>query len=376
MLKIFKNLFEFFKLYKIINKFVNQNFKIVFYSENKIYQKYSYILLNSLADKYPNQVLYASSDKNDIIDNEKITNLYVGKQFSLQYFFLKLKAKNLFTTTIDIGNNILSKTKKVNNYIYYFHSPVSTTKVYTAKAFDNYDTILCIGGFQKNEIQKREQIKGINKKKLIEAGYFYFDYLNNKIHKNFDSEEVLLAPSWNYNEKNFINEDFDLVIEHLIKNDFKVRFRPHPEHFKRSLKFINYLKAKYFSKNFIFDDEIENFSSMQKAKCLITDNSGIAIEYVLILKKPTFYFQSKNKIHNTDVNEFKDMLNIEEHIKKKFGYTFDRSGIENLKTFIIENLENHSDEKLLKIDNFLEQNFYNYNNTAKFLIKNIENIII
>ena len=74
------------------------------------------------------------------------------------------------------------------------------------------------------------------------------------------------------------------------------------------------------------------------------------------------------------MNEFKDMLNIEEHIKKKFGYTFDRSGIENLKTFIIENLENHSDEKLLKIDNFLKKNFYNYGNTIDYFDKNFSKI--
>ena len=167
MLKTLKNLFEFFRLFKIINKYANQNFKIVFYSENQTYQKYSYILLNYLAENYPHEVLYVSSDKNDVLENKKIIYLHIGNQFLLQFFFIRLKAKNLFTTTTDLGNNILSKTKKVKNYIYYFHSPVSTTKVYTAKAFDNYDTILCIGEFQKNEIQKREEID--NKKVLIVA---------------------------------------------------------------------------------------------------------------------------------------------------------------------------------------------------------------
>ena len=333
MLKTLKNLFEFFRLFKIINKFANQNFKIVFYSENQTYQKYSYILLNYLAEKYPNEILYVTSDKNDVLENKKIIFLHIGNQFLLQFFFLKLKAKNLITTTTDLGNNILSKTKKVKNYIYYFHSPVSTTKVYTTKAFDNYDTILCIGEFQKNEIQKREEMENINKKKLIECGYFYFEYLNKKINQNVIPDEILLAPSWNYDEKNFINEDFDLIIEHLIENNLKVRFRPHPEHLKRSSKFINHLKDKYLSKNFIFDNEIENYISMEKAKCLITDNSGIAIEYILILKKPVFYFESKYKIHNKDVSKFEDMFNVEEYIKKEFGYI-----LKKLKLKISKNL--------------------------------------
>ena len=48
-----KDLAEFFTLTKKINYFVNQNFKIVFYSENKTYQKYSKILLDYLINSYP-----------------------------------------------------------------------------------------------------------------------------------------------------------------------------------------------------------------------------------------------------------------------------------------------------------------------------------
>ena len=44
---------------------------------------------------------------------------------------------------------------------------------------------------------------------------------------------------------------------------------------------------------------------MQKAKCLITDNSGIAIEYTLIFKRPVFYYKSLDKIHNKEIENFK-----------------------------------------------------------------------
>ena len=154
MLQILNNLSEFFKLFEKINKFTNNNFKIVIYSENKTYQKYSKILIDNLIEKFPNQILYATSDKDDFINDANIKNLYIGKSYSLQYFFTKIKSENLITTTIDLGNNLLKKTNNIKNYIYFFHSPVSTTKVYTSAAFDNYDTILCIGDFQKNEIQK------------------------------------------------------------------------------------------------------------------------------------------------------------------------------------------------------------------------------
>ena len=34
---------------------------------------------------------------------------------------------------------------------------------------------------------------------------------------------------------------------------------------------------------------------MENAKCLITDSSGIAIEFVLLFKKPVLYFEIMKK---------------------------------------------------------------------------------
>ena len=375
MLQTIKSIIEFFRLYGTITKFTNVNYKIVIYSENKIYQKYSKILLENLIKRFPNQILYASSDKNDFIGNDNIKNLYIGKTYSLQYFFSKIKSENLLTTTIDLGNNLLKKTNNIKNYIYFFHSPVSTTKVYTTAAFDNYDTILCIGDFQKDEIQKRENIQKINSKKLIECGYFYFDYLIGKHKDNSINDEILIAPSWNYNEKNFINENFDQIIESLLKKNNIVKFRPHPEHFKRSKNFINYLEKKHSSKNFILDKDIENFDSMQKAKCLITDNSGIAIEYTLIFKRPVFYYKSLDKIHNKEIENYKDLFNLEDHLKKQFGYTFMDNQIDNLDSFIKSNIIDFNQNHISKINQFVNNTFYNFSKTKEFLNINMRDIL-
>ena len=53
---------------------------------------------------------------------------------------------------------------------------MSTTKVYTAGAFDSFDIILCNGDYQLKEIRKREMIKKIREKQIIQTGYFYLDY--------------------------------------------------------------------------------------------------------------------------------------------------------------------------------------------------------
>jgi len=378
MQKFLKNIIIFLQNYKIINQISSKNFKIVFFSEHRNYQKYSSILIEAMINEYPNEILYVSTDKNDFIDNKNIKNLFLKNDYIAQFFFLKLKCKNMLTTTIDLGNNILAKSKNVINYIYYFHSPVSTTRVYTNKAFDNYDTILCIGNFQKEEIRRREKIKNIKKKKIIDLGYPYFDYLKNKLDRTkFDkSNNILVAPSWNYNEKNYINEDFSLIIDSLLETGFNVIFRPHPEHFKRSKKFIEDIKNKNLNKNFLFDNENENFSSMQKSISLITDNSGIAIEYSLILKRPVFYYDSLKKTHNSDIDNFNDMFNLEETLKNNFGYIFNYSNIINLGEFISNNIVNFNNTKKDNLDRFLYKNFFNVYKTKAFIKRNINNFIV
>ena len=64
-------------------------------------------------------------------------------------------------------NNIIKKNSFVKNYIYFFHGAVSTTRIYTSTAFDNYDTILCNGEYQIKEIKQREELESLKEKKLI-----------------------------------------------------------------------------------------------------------------------------------------------------------------------------------------------------------------
>ena len=336
--------------------------KYLFYSEDKQYQKYAYLLIETLAKKYPQEIYYISSEIDDKIENLNVKNIFIGKGLMLGIFFSIIRAQNIFLTLTDLGNHTVSKTKNVDKYIYYFHAPVSTTKNYTATAFDNYDTILCNGDYHLNEIRKRELIKKIKKKELIKTGYFYFDYLNNRMNKKIEAKEVLIAPSWNYNSKNFINENLEKIIQSVLDKDHTVKFRPHPESFKRSMLTINALRNKFFNSKFILDETSENINAMENAKCLITDSSGIAIEFVLLFKKPTLYFEDNNKIHNVEFNNYKDLITMDQKVKDTFGYTFKSEDINELYLLIdksIGEFTNKDDE----IKNFIDKNFYNYGRT-------------
>ncbi len=338
--------------------------KYIFFSENKNYQKFSYLLIETIIKKYPKEVYYVSSELDDTFENSDVINFFIGKGFLLNIFFLIVRANNMFLTTTDLDNNAIKKTNNVDKYIYYFHGAVSTTKVYTATAFDNYDIILCNGDYQINEIRKRESIKKIKKKKLIKTGYFYFDYLTQRINKQIVPNEILIAPSWNYNQKNFINENIKEIIQSVLNQGYIVNFRPHPETFKRSITTINNIKQRFSNESFFLDDKPENINSMENARCLITDNSGIAIEFVLLFKKPVLYFEDSDKIHNIDFSDYSELVSMDKKVKEIFGYTFKKENIKDLDVLINKSISEFVNKET-EINNFVDENFYNFGSTTK-----------
>jgi hypothetical protein len=354
--------------YSIIKNILNYSsnkIDFLFYSENKTYQKYSISIIEVLSKKYPNNVFYVSSDYEDRIDLSGVKNFYIGRGFLMRLFFQTVKAKNFFLTLTDLDNHILKKTKNVDKYIYYFHAPVSTFKNYTETAFDNYDFIFCNGEYHLKEIRIREEIKNLKKKELIRTGYFYFDYLSEKISLNIDPNHILIAPSWNYQHTNFIDENFIKILNSLLNKKKNVIFRPHPEHFKRSRKILDDINNKFknFS-NFNFDNHSENFQSMEKAKCLITDSSGISLEYLFLTKRPVFYLNGIDKIHNKKFTDFKDLESIDKITKDQFGFNFDMKNIENLDLFIDECIQKFQ-SKLPLLNKFIDSNFFNFGSTKE-----------
>lgn len=372
----YKNFFSSFNELIKLNQLIKSNvinLKFIFFSENKTYQKFTKILIDVLSEKYPKQVYYFSLDKNDIIESTNVNNFFIYNNYLAKFFFDNIKGENLFLTLTDLDNHFLKKTTNIKNYIYYFHSPVSTIKNYTPKAFDNYDTILCNGKFQAKEIRFREDLKKLNRKKIINTGYFYFDYLKEKFDFNINNNEVLIAPSWNYSQVNFLNENFVDLINILLQKGEKVIFRPHPEHLKRSSKILNKIIRNNSNPNFYFDDNHENIYSMQKSKCLITDSSGIAMEYMLILKRPVLYLDEHDKIHNKDIHDYSNIDIIDYEIKKKFGYLFKQKDFTNIDN-IINDAEEKFKYKLKHIEYFINENFFNYGKTKKFLENNLDKI--
>jgi len=358
-LKNLNSLFSFF--------FQKEEFKsVVFYSEGINYKNYFIDIIKTLIEKYGIKITYVSSEEKDIIENSSVKNIFIGKGAIRTIFFSTLKCKNLILTLTDLDNLYLKKSKLCEKYIYLFHSGISTHRGYTKKAFWNYDIILCNGNYQLEELTEMEKIYNLRKKKLLKSGYPYLDYLKKKNDRKISNEikHILIAPTW-INDNNNLFEDFSIkIIETLVSNKYQVTLRPHPEHFRISRKIIESLNEK-FSKfiNFSIEKGINNLNSLIKSDLLITDYSGISLEYILGLKKPVIFINSSKKINNEEYAKV-NLDSIENELRNSFGYQLNTNNLDNI-TKMIKVIETNGVPKKEEIDKFISKSFYNFGNSAE-----------
>jgi len=310
--------------------------QIVFYSENQD----SMFIFKSLIDELINQditICYVTSSKDDPnlkSSNEKIKTFCIGEGITRTKFFLNLKADILIMTMPDLGTSYVKRSKVYPvHYVFMFHAIASTHLVYKKNAFDNYDSILCVGNFQIDEIRSREKLYKLDAKNLIETGYSHLDNLMKKYSTNKqipinDPIQVLIAPSWS--DDGLFETAIEKNISILLDSGFKVTLRPHPMTQKKSEKKINSLSQKFSSNsNFILEKNIPNFDSFMKSDIMITDWSGAAIEYAFTLERPVLYIDVPKKIHNPDYEKLPE-IPLEISIRDKIGEIISLSDMEVL----------------------------------------------
>ena len=368
--KSFYNLIRFFILEKNKKEFV-------FFSESRFYRDHFTELIDQLKKKNQNNIILITSDEeDDKFFKNKINCFYIKNYFILSLLFKLISCKFIIMTLTDLGSH-LKKSKNCKFYVYFFHAMASTHQIYTKTAFNNYDIILTNGEYQSKELKLTEEKLNLPKKEIVNTGYFYFDYLLRSA--NFAKKEkkhVLFAPSWNYNNRNLFDDYSIDIISLLLENNFKFTLRPHPEHYKRSKNTIGKIKNLFLNKEqFFLDKNLSNLNSLEKAEILITDNSSIVFEFLLIFKRPIIYLDYQDKVHNTDINKIK-IETIDYNLKKNFGSYLNISNLKNLPSLCEElGIKNNLSNE--KINLFSNNYLSNFGNSAEFasdyLIKKSKN---
>lgn len=344
--------------------------KIVFYSESAIYYLYYESFIEHLLNDSYETITYITSDPGDpVIDkaSQRFRVYYISNAM-MAFTTGLLDADNLVFTMTDLGNYHIRRSTKDVNHIYIFHAIMSTHMIYSKEAFDHYDAIFCVGPYQVKEIRAREKHYGLRKKALIEVGYpllekLHAEHMQERVKKNVKDKPVLLvAPTWS--EGNLFEICMDELIERLLAASFTVVLRPHPETYKRNRSSINQIIAKYrYQENFELETALTSVANFHRADLLITDWSGIALEYAFGTERPVLFINTPQKIHNREYEKI-GLEPIEVSLRGKIGRQVEPDEISSIAAAVKEVLANglyYQDE----IISAREENIFNWGRSTE-----------
>jgi len=364
------NFGEEWKELKKIEKLKDKERSIVFYAENEASMNHFRLLISELTEENNLQICYVTSVKNDPIFSSKNKNIlafYIGDGTARTKFFLTLKAKILIMDMPDLQTFHIKRSKVYPvHYVYIFHSMFSVHSYLRKGALDNYDTIFCVGKHHEKEIRATEERYGLKEKKLIKYGFGRLDTLLQEKQKfqKTDTEDknlILIAPT--YGENNLLQMCGKELIEILLKADFTVMLRPHYRIFKDSKKLINSIIENFGNNpNFIFEKGVIPSDKFHNSKCMISDWSGISLEYAFTFERPMVFIDTPKKILNPDSGNI-SIEPIEISIREKIGHVVSTNSLEKIPE-IIQNLDNDNlmSEQIRKIRSEI---VYNIGNSAK-----------
>jgi len=373
IINFFKIILFFFKDISSLLKFLNKKKEVVFFYENKLYMLYLLEVITKfdLKESANTHILCKFEHESDCdIDerNIEISSFYTN--FFLQIALNTIKCNILVTTTPDLNISSFKKSSQCHCYYYIFHSLVSTQMIYKQNAFTSFDVIACATKYQKKELENEEVQNNLPRKEILQSGYPFFSFLKKKKFSTSNNNQIIIAPSWVMDNKDYYEIYYLELIEKILQKNFELIFRPHPEFFKRNKSSIEKLEKIFFNYSNFKIDLSKSFDTLLSSKYLITDWSGIAFEYAYILKKPVIFFNTPRKINNSHTKHKLELQNqmVEVEKRENIGLIID-SPLEIFDS--IQVLEDNKEKYQKSIVDFFENNLFNESNPENYIYENI-----
>lgn len=278
---------------------------LVFQSEGGKYWQVFQPVLKAL-DKYDVKYGFVTSDKKDPVFTSGLKNVVAvcpGKELMTLSYMNRIKAKVVVSTTPQLDVYMLRRSKHAGRYVHLFHAPADIG-MYEMYAFDNYDTLLCTGPYQKDAIRSIEKNRHEKAKELLDTGCTYYDYMLEELtklsHKQDDGLTVLYAPAWG--ERSSVVKYGTAVIDRLAEAGIRVIFRPHPQMYVSDKETIAAVEAKIKGNSLIELDRNRTASaSMARSHAMVTDISGVIFDYAFLFEKPIFLVNAEYNLGGYDV---------------------------------------------------------------------------
>ena len=327
--------------------------RIVFYAENLASFNHYKLLIEQLTNVQKIRICYVASSKNDKIFQMKNSNIdafYIGDGMARTKFFLTLKATILIMDMPDLERFHIKKSKvHPVHYVYLFHSIFSSHTYLRKCALDDFNTIFCVGQHHIDEIRETEKIYNLKEKNLIKYGYGRLDQLlaeREEFHLEKNEKLIIIAPS--YGKNNLLEICGIELIDILLEHNYQLILRPHFRILKDSKKLIDKIEEKFSkNKNFLLVRDVIKPKDFHSSICMITDWSGIGLEYSFTTKNKVFFIDVPQKIINSEF-KFLSIEPIEKSIRSKIGQVISPSELKLIPKLILEKDENSKIESIMK----------------------------
>ena len=372
------------KDYKRFFSIVNKH--LVIYSEKSGFYKYFEDLINELTARSNITVHYVTNDPDDVIftiaeTNPKIKPYYIGLK-KLIPLMMKLETDVMVMTTPDLDKYYLKRSlmKKDIEYIYVPHDMMSVHMGFREGALDAFDTIFCTGNHVSREVRATEEVYKLPQKTLVEFGYPFADKLiaageeERKNHVPTEKKEILIAPSWQ--EDNLLDSCIDTLIEKLYCKDYHITVRPHPEYVKRYGARMNAIVERFADKvgdQLSFELDFSKNKSIYSSDLLITDWSGIALEYCFATKRPALFVNTKMKCVNPNWEKIA-LTPTEITLRDQVGISLDKEALVGCDEVVKKLLDNAKEYEEI-ITKTLENHLYNIGHAgaagADYILKSL-----
>lgn len=361
-----------------------KNKHIVFYSERSGFYKYYKEIIEYLLKKTTVSIHYITNDPNDIVfelakEQPKLKPYYISVK-KLIPLMMKLEADMVVMTTPDLDNYYIKRSlmQKDIEYVFVPHDPSSMHMGFKEHSLDNFDTVFCTGEHIAKEVRASEKVYGTKEKTLVEFGYPLIEDLIKSCEGLQKAEgqkkQILIAPSWQ--EDNLLDSCIEDIIDGLYAEDHKIIVRPHPEYVKRYMQKLNLLMDKYGDKigeNLEFELDFSTNTSVYSSDVLITDWSGIGIEFGFATLKPVVFINTKIKMENENYKN----INIEPQeirLRNVLGVALEKGDVKTKISETVANLLNNA-EFSANVKQEREKYFYNLGSNgiygAKYIIKSL-----
>lgn len=370
--------------YKAFKHVANKH--VVIYSEKSGFYKYFKDIMSEMMKRSNVVIHYVTNDYNDKIfeiakTEPRIKPYYISLKKTI-LLMMMVETDVFIMTTPDLNKFYLKKsyTKKDIEYIYIPHDSMSAHKNFNEGAFDEFDTILCVGQHFVDEIRATEKLYNLPAKNLVEFGFPLLDDLVATVkaqplkEKDNSKKEILIAASWQ--EGNILETCVDTIIEKLNSYDYHLTVRPHPEFVKRFGYQLNQLVEKYKDydkEKLTFELDFSSNKSVYSADLMITDWSGIAAEYSFATGKPTIFINTKMKVNNPNWQKI-GITPIEIKLRNEIGIAVDMDKVDSIDKIVSDAIINGKDFKE-KIDEYFKTFTFNHGTAAKvgadYILKSI-----